>query len=91
MYSKDFQQDIRDFVSTSPKITISKLAKFIDDKTDSKYVIVEKEFIRTMIEQLDSNTFYIVEINSFIKDRLMTNQDTLEKWKTYINNFNLDD
>ena len=84
MYSKDFQYDIKDFVLNSPEITISKLAKFIDNKTDGKYVIVEKEFIRAMIEQLDSNTFYIVEINSFIKDKLMTNQKTLDEWRSSI-------
>jgi hypothetical protein len=77
-------EELEHFSRISP-ITIIELSKYIETKTSQQYVIVQKEFIRAISNQLDSNTFHIFEINNFINEIwskiVRTNQDTTDKWK----------
>lgn len=83
-------QELRDFANTS-EITITELSKFIENKTSQQYVIVQKDFVKAISNQLDSNTFYIVEVNKFINDSwvklVKTNQTTTDKWKEHLKIF----
>lgn len=83
-------QELREFANTS-EITITELSKFIENKTSQQYVIVQKDFVKAISKQLDSNTFYIVEVNKFINDSwvklVKTNQTTTDKWKEHLKYF----
>ena len=83
-------QELREFANTS-EITITELSKFIENKTSQQYVIIQKDFVKAISKQLDSNTFYIVEINKFINDSwvklVKTNQETTDKWKELLKVF----
>ena len=83
-------QELREFANTS-EITITELSKFIENKTSQQYVIVQKDFVKAISKQLDSNTFYIVEVNKFINDSwvklVKTNQATTDKWKKLLKAF----
>jgi hypothetical protein len=77
-------EELFQFSKTS-SFTIIELSKFIEDKTSQQYVIVQKDFVKAISNQLDSNTFHIFEINNFINEIwakiVSTNQDTTDKWK----------
>ena len=77
-------EELKQFANTSP-LTIIELSKFIESKTNQQYVIVQKDFVRAISNQLDNNTLYIFEINNFINEIwakiVSTNQDTTDKWK----------
>jgi len=77
-------EELEHFYRISP-ITINELSKFIESKTERQYVIVQKDFVKAISNQLDSNTFHIFEINKFINDIwtkiVSTNQLTTDKWK----------
>jgi hypothetical protein len=77
-------EELEHFYRISP-ITINELSKFIESKTEQQYVIVQKEFVRAISNQLDNNTLHIFEINKFINEIwakiVSTNQDTTDKWK----------
>jgi len=83
-------QELREFANTS-EITITELSKFIENKTSQQYVIIQKDFVKAISKQLDSNTFYIVEVNKFINDSwvklVKTNQETTDKWKELLKVF----
>ena len=83
-------QELREFANTS-EITIIELSKFVENKTNQQYVIVQKDFVKAISKQLDSNTFYIVEVNKFINDSwvklVKTNQATTDKWKELLKIF----
>lgn len=77
-------EELEHFSRISP-ITIIELSKFIESKTSQQYIIVQKDFVRAISNQLDSNTMFIFEINNFINEIwakiVRTNQDTTDKWK----------
>ena len=77
-------EELEHFSRISP-ITINELSKFIESKTGQQYVIVQKEFVKAISNQLDNNTFHIFEINNFLNEIwakiVRTNQDTTDKWK----------
>lgn len=77
-------EELVHFSRISP-ISINELSKFIEIKTSQQYVIVQKEFVKAISNQLDSNTFHIFDINNFINEIwtkiVRTNQDTTDKWK----------
>ena len=83
-------EELEHFSRISP-ITINELSKFIESKTSQQYVIVQKEFVKAISKQLDSNTFHIFEINNFINEIwakiVRTNQDTNDKWKEELKDF----
>ena len=82
--------ELYQFSKTAP-LTIQELSKFIEDKTSQQYVIVQKDFVKAISKQLDSNTFYIVEVNKFINDSwvklVKTNQEVTDKWKELLKIF----
>lgn len=77
-------EELEHFSRISP-ITINELSKFIESKTSRQYIIVQKDFVKAISNQLDNNTFHIFEINNFINEIwakiVRTNQDTIDKWK----------
>ena len=79
-------QELREFANTS-EITITELSKFIENKTSQQYVIVQKDFVKAISNQLFNNTIYIIDINKFINDSwvklVKTNQTTTDKWKEH--------
>jgi hypothetical protein len=83
-------QELKDFANTS-EITITELSKFIENKTSQQYVIVQKDFVKAISDQLFNNTVYIIDINKFINDSwvklVKTNQATTDKWKNYLKAF----
>ena len=83
-------EELKQFSSTSP-LTINELLKFIEDKTSQQYVIVQKDFIKAISNQLNSNTLYIFEINNFINEIwakiVGTNQQTTDEWKEHLKAF----
>lgn len=83
-------QELREFANTS-EITITELSKFIENKTSQQYVIVQKDFVKAISNQLFNNTVYIIDINKFINDSwvklVKTNQATTDKWKKLLKTF----
>jgi hypothetical protein len=83
-------QELKDFANTS-EITITELSKFIENKTSQQYVIVQKDFVKAISDQLFNNTVYIIDINKFINDSwvklVKTNQATTDKWKKLLKAF----
>ncbi len=83
-------QELREFANTS-EITITELSKFIENKTSQQYVIVQKDFVKAISNQLFNNTVYIIDINKFINDSwvklVKTNQATTDKWKKSLKDF----
>ena len=83
-------QELKEFANTSP-LTLVELSKFIESKTNQQYVIVQKEFVKAISNQLDSNTFHIFEINNFINEIwakiVSQNQMTTDKWKEELTQF----
>ena len=83
-------EELEHFSRISP-ITINELSKFIESKTSRQYIIVQKDFVKSISNQLDSNTFHIFEINNFINEIwakiVRTNQDTINKWKEELKQF----
>lgn len=83
-------QELKEFANTSP-LTINELSKFIETKTNQQYVIVQKDFIKAISNQLNSNTLYIFEINNFINEIwakiVSTNQQTTDEWKEHLKAF----
>ena len=83
-------QELREFANTS-EITITELSKFIENKTSQQYVIVQKDFVKAISNQLFNNTVYIIDINKFINDSwvklVKTNQATTDKWKKLLKAF----
>jgi hypothetical protein len=83
-------QELKDFANTS-EITITELSKFIENKTSQQYVIVQKDFVKAISNQLFNNTVYIIDINKLINDSwvklVKTNQATTDKWKEYLKYF----
>lgn len=83
-------QELKDFANTS-EITITELSKFIENKTSQQYVIVQKDFVKAISDQLFNNTVYIIDINKFINDSwvklVKTNQATTDKWKKLLKSF----
>ena len=83
-------QELREFANTS-EITIAELSKFIENKTSQQYVIVQKDFVKAISNQLFNNTVYIIDINKFINDSwvkiVSTNQTTTNKWKEHLKYF----
>ena len=77
-------EELEHFSRISP-ITINELSKFIESKTSQQYIIVQKEFVRAISNQFDSNTFHIFDINNFLNEIwtkiVRTNQDTTDNWK----------
>ena len=84
------EEELKQFSKTSP-FTIIELSKFIEDKTNQQYVIVQKEFVKAISKQLNSNTLYIFEINNFINEIwakiVSTNQQTTDEWKEHLKVF----
>jgi len=83
-------QELREFANTS-EITITELSKFIENKTSQQYVIVQKDFVKAISDQLFNNTIYIIDINKFLNDSwvkiVSTNQTTTDKWKEHLKYF----
>jgi len=83
-------QELREFANTS-EITITELSKFIENKTSQQYVIIQKDFVKAISNQLFNNTVYIIDINKFINDSwvklVKTNQATTDKWKKLLKAF----
>ena len=83
-------EELEHFSRISP-ITINELSKFIESKTSQQYVIVQKEFVKAISKQLFNNTLHIFEINNFINEIwakiVSTNQDTTDKWKEELKQF----
>jgi hypothetical protein len=83
-------QELKDFANTS-EITITELSKFIENKTSQQYVIIQKDFVKAISNQLFNNTVYIIDINKFINDSwvkiVSTNQTTTNKWKEHLKYF----
>jgi hypothetical protein len=83
-------QELREFANTS-EITITELSKFIEIKTSQRYVIVQKDFVKAISDQLFNNTIYIIDINKFLNDSwvkiVSTNQNTTDKWKEHLKYF----
>lgn len=83
-------QELKEFASTSP-LTINELSKFIETKTDQQYVIIQKDFVKAISNQLDNNTLHIFEINKFINEIwakiVSTNQQTTDEWKEHLKAF----
>ena len=83
-------QELRHFADNS-QLTVSELSKFIEVKTDQKYLIIQKDFVKAISKQLFDNTVYIIEINRFINDNrvnlVKTNQETMNKWKELLKVF----
>jgi len=83
-------QELREFANTS-EITITELSKFIENKTSQRYVIVQKDFVKAISDQLFNNTIYIIDINKFLNDSwvkiVSTNQTTTDKWKEHLKYF----
>lgn len=83
-------QELKEFANTSP-LTITELSKFIEIKTNQQYIIVQKDFVKAISNQLDNNTLYIFEINNFINEIwakiVSTNQQTTDEWKEHLKAF----
>jgi len=83
-------QELKHFADNS-SLTVSELSKFIEVKTNQKYLVVQKDFVKAISKQLFNNTFYIIEINRFINDNwvnlIKTNQETTDKWKELLKAF----
>ena len=83
-------EELEHFSRISP-ITVNELSKFIESKTSQQYVIVQKEFVKAISKQLFNNTLHIFEINNFINEIwakiVSTNQDTTDKWKEELKQF----
>jgi len=83
-------QELREFANT-PEITITNLSKFIEDKTNQQYIIVQKDFVKALNKQLLDNNRHIFEINRFINGIwakiVSTNNNTTDKWKEYLKFF----
>ena len=83
-------QELKDFANTS-EITITELSKFIENKTSQQYVIIQKDFVKAISNQLFNNTVYIIDINKFINDSwvkiVSTKQTTTNKWKEHLKYF----
>lgn len=83
-------QELKHFADNS-RLTVGELSQFIAIKTDQKYLIVQKDFVKDISKQLFDNTFYIIEINRFINDNwvklVKTNQETTDKWKELLKVF----
>jgi hypothetical protein len=83
-------EELEHFSRISP-ISINELSKFIESKSSQQYVIVQKDFVKAISNQLDNNTFHIFEINNFLNEIwakiVRTNQDTTDKWKEELKSF----
>lgn len=83
-------EELRYFADNS-KLTINELSKFIEVKTNKQYVIVQKEFVKAISNQLFNNTLHIFEINKFLNEIwakiVSTNQTTTDKWKEHLKVF----
>lgn len=77
-------KELKDFAIAS-EITIFDLSKFIEEKTSQQYIIVQKDFVKAISQQLFNNTIYIMDINKFLNDTwvniVSSNQATTDKWK----------
>ena len=83
-------KELKEFATTS-EITITELSKFVENKTSQQYVIVQKDFVKAISDQLFNNTVYIIDINKFLNDSwikiVSTNQTTTDKWKEHLKYF----
>lgn len=83
-------QELREFANTS-KITVTKLSKFVENKTSQQYVIVQKDFVKAISDQLFNNTIYIIDINKFLNDSwvkvVRSNQAITDRWKEHLKVF----
>ncbi len=83
-------EELYQFSKTAP-LTIQELSKFIEDKTKQRYVIVQKDFVKAISNQLFNNTLHIFDINKFLSDfwsKVVTeNQATTDKWKNELSIF----
>ena len=83
-------QELKEF-ATASEITINELSKFIEDKTSQQYVIVQKDFVKAISNQLFNNTLHIFDINKFLSDIwskvVEENQATTDKWKNELSTF----
>lgn len=83
-------EELKEFSKTSP-LTIAELSKFIESKTSQQYVIVQQDFVKAISKQLDNNTLHIFKINNFINEIwakiVNANQDTTDKWKEELKQF----
>lgn len=77
-------EELKLFSSTLP-LAITELSKFIETKTNQQYVIVQKDFVKAISDQLFNNTLYIIDINKFLNDSWLkivsSNQAITDKWK----------
>jgi hypothetical protein len=83
-------QELKDFANTS-EITITELSKFIENKTSQQYVIVQKDFVKAIIEQLFDNILNIHKVNESLSiiwiDIIQSNRRTTEKWDDHLKFF----
>ena len=74
-------EELEQFSKTLP--TIMELSNIIDAKTNGRYIIITKEFVRAISKQLFNNTRHIFDINNFINEIwakiVSTNQMTTDK------------
>ena len=74
-----------------PLLTTIELSKFIGTKTNQEYAVVRKDFVKAISKQLFNNTTHIFEINNFINEIwakiVRSNQDTTDKWKEELKQF----
>ena len=57
-------QELREFANTS-EITITELSKFIENKTSQQYVIVQKDFVKAISNQLFNASFVLEDHKSW--------------------------
>jgi hypothetical protein len=77
-------QELKKFAD-STRLTIDNFSKFIESKTNQKYLIVQREFITDLNKQLFNNTICILDIKEFLSEVwekvAKTNQTISDKWR----------
>lgn len=77
-------QELKKFADTK-ELTIDNLLKFIESKTNREHLIVQKEFVKALSQQLFDNNMHIFDMNRFFNETwekiIRTNRNTTDKWK----------
>ena len=60
-------QELKEFAD-STELTIDNFSKFIENKTNQKHLIVQREFVKDLSKQLFDNTICIFDINKFLNE-----------------------
>lgn len=83
-------QELKDFADTS-EITIPELSKFIEEKTNKKYLVIKRDCMKVIAKRLFDNTLYIIDISKFIDNGwsklVKGNQEVFDTYQEFLKDF----